>query len=124
MHFVHVDADGNPRSVLGFLIKPSPDNSTQSSFFNQIPQPFPDIGSEEHVDMTLDTNLALEDAGGFDKLWSYKGSLTTPPCTEGLRWFVSQEYLYIDDETLQAILGVSRFSARPPQQRWRHELNE
>lgn len=39
MHFVHADAEGNARSVLGFLIQPSPGNGTQSKFFNHISQP-------------------------------------------------------------------------------------
>lgn len=124
MHFVHADAQGNPRSVLSFLIQPSPRNRTQSRFFNQIPQPFPSLDAEHQRPMRLDPTLAIQDVGGFKKFWSYEGSLTTPPCTEGLRWFVSQEPLYVDNDTLQSILGVSRYSARPSQQRWMHGLNE
>lgn len=124
MLFVHADAEGNPRSVLGFLIQPSPNNRTQPGFFNQIDQPFPALGSEEERTMTLDPNLAIEDVGGFKKFWSYEGSLTTPPCSEGLRWFVSQQPLYVDDDTLQSILRVSTYSARPTQPRWLHRLNE
>lgn len=74
--------------------------------------------------MRLNPALALRDVGGFQKFYSYKGSLTTPPCTEGLRWFVSHEPLYVDDDTLQSIEAVSKYSARPTQQRWRHALNE
>lgn len=124
MHFVHADAEGNARSVLGFLIQPSPQNRTQSKFFDQIPQRLPTLGSEDVAAMRLNPRLVLQDVGGFRKFWTYKGSLTTPPCTEGLRWFVSQEPLYVDDETLQGILAVSTYSARPTQQRWTHALNE
>lgn len=74
--------------------------------------------------MMLDPSLALEDVGGFEEFWSYQGSLTTPPCTEGIRWFVASQPLYVDNDTLESILAVSRYSARPTQQRWMHAVNE
>jgi carbonic anhydrase len=34
-------------------------------------------------------NLAsLLSGADFSRYWSYKGSLTTPPCTEGIKWSV------------------------------------
>jgi carbonic anhydrase len=34
-------------------------------------------------------NLAnLLSSADFSRYWSYKGSLTTPPCTEGIKWSV------------------------------------
>ncbi|KAK3716687.1 hypothetical protein LTR37_006317 [Vermiconidia calcicola] len=122
MHFVHVDADENFRSVFSFLINPS--NGTQSAFFDQLDQPFPPIGSDNERTSKVDLNLALNDIGGFDKFWTYHGSLTTPPCTEGLRWFVAKEPLLVDNDMLQEILRVSMYSARPVQQMWMQGVNE
>ena len=36
-----------------------------------------------------------------DAFWSYKGSLTTPPCTEGVYWTVFEEVQPISDEQLE-----------------------
>ena len=33
----------------------------------------------------------------FSKYWHYRGSLTTPPCTEGIEWTVLQEVQPISD---------------------------
>ena len=41
----------------------------------------------------------------FDRMedksfWNYEGSLTTPPCTEGVRWFVIREVQWINPDHL------------------------
>jgi carbonic anhydrase len=123
MHFVHNDADGHIRSVLAFLIAPSGSNGTQSAFFDQIPQPFPLLGSDDEKEFNFDPSLAIEEVGGFTEYWTYRGSLTTPPCTEGLRWFIAAEPLKVDNDMMEQILAVSMFSARPSQALWMHELN-
>lgn len=108
MHMVHADENGDPRSVVALLILPAISNET-SAFFDQLPESFPAIGSEDSETLELDPSLALDDIGSLKRFWTYKGSLTTPPCTEGLRWFVSQTPLYVDNETIQKILGASRY---------------
>jgi carbonic anhydrase len=35
------------------------------------------------------------------KFWRYTGSLTTPPCTEGIIWTVFKESIIVDDNQLQ-----------------------
>lgn len=55
----------------------------------------------------------------FNEFWTYKGSLTSPPCTEGIRWFVARNVLFVSVEQMQAILAVSTYSARVEQEVWR-----
>lgn len=59
----------------------------------------------------------VEEQGRY---WTYSGSLTTPPCSEGVRWFVVEEKFVLGDAQLQELLDVSRFSARRVQRVWRH----
>lgn len=47
--------------------------------------------------------------------WTYMGSLTTPPCTEGVRWFVLQEDLSMSREQLRAFAYLFRMNTRPLQ---------
>ncbi|KAK4147377.1 alpha carbonic anhydrase [Dichotomopilus funicola] len=46
---------------------------------------------------------------------SYSGSLTTPPCTEGVRWFVSAARMAIAPETFLKVRDVIGFNSRFPQ---------
>ncbi len=59
------------------------------------------------------------DPGGFlpaDRgYWTYMGSLTTPPCTEGVRWFVFEDVLSLSRDQLRAYTAIFRMNSRPLQ---------
>jgi carbonic anhydrase len=44
------------------------------------------------------------------------GSLSTPPCTEGVRWFVFEEAVSISREQLRAFTDLFRVASRPLQE--------
>jgi carbonic anhydrase len=46
---------------------------------------------------------------------TYSGSLTTPPCSEGVRWLVSDQKLAISLSSFKAARSVIGFNARFPQ---------
>ncbi|CAI7634592.1 unnamed protein product [Penicillium glandicola] len=120
MHFVLYTADGHERAVLAFMIHPG---SQDSVFFGQMP---PMIGFNDTVTQkqtTLDLKRALAEVDNFDEFWTYKGSLTSPPCSEGIRWFIARSVLFIGVDQMRAILGASTYSARREQDVWQHEIN-
>jgi len=61
----------------------------------------------------------MVNAGGFlpaDRgYWTYMGSLSTPPCTEGVRWFVFETDLSLSLEQLRAFTMLFRMNSRPLQ---------
>jgi carbonic anhydrase len=60
----------------------------------------------------------------FSEFWTYQGSLTSPPCTEGIRWFVARQIMFTGVKQMQDILGASTYSARAEQEVWQHRINE
>ncbi|KAM0712072.1 hypothetical protein Q7P37_011166 [Cladosporium fusiforme] len=121
LHLVHADADGNPKAVVGIRMEAGASNS---SFVEQLPTPmvhWNETDVEEPLDLNLD--LALQEVGHVDEYWTYEGSLTTPPCSEGIRWFMARRNLYTGLDQMVSILKASRFGARPQQQVWQHNIN-
>ena len=47
--------------------------------------------------------------------WTYMGSLSAPPCTEGVRWFVFEQPLSISREQLRRFAALYKVNSRPLQ---------
>ncbi len=47
--------------------------------------------------------------------WTYVGSMLTPPCTEGVRWFVFEEDLSISRDQFRAFTNLYKMNTRPMQ---------
>ncbi|KAF6809286.1 carbonic anhydrase [Colletotrichum plurivorum] len=121
MHFVHVNEAGTPSAVLAFRLDPG---SADDKFFAQLPPMIGFNDTETQVPTELDLTLALQEVLNFSEFWTYQGSLTSPPCSEGIRWFLARQVMFLSDKQMEAVLGASTYSARAEQQVWRHRINE
>ncbi|KAL7943736.1 carbonic anhydrase [Trichoderma barbatum] len=54
----------------------------------------------------------LEEHLKSNTIFRYSGSLTTPPCSEGVSWHVSSKPLQIDEITFQRVRDVIKFNSR------------
>ncbi|CZT07058.1 related to carbonic anhydrase precursor [Rhynchosporium agropyri] len=132
LHLVHADATGKERGVIAIRIDPG---NADSLFFSQMlgqkangtvepaSNPIPSFTSQETIPMNLDILEAIREVNMFNDFWTYEGSLTSPPCTEGIRWWVARNTMYVSIQQMQAILAISTFSARVEQEVWMHGIN-
>jgi carbonic anhydrase len=47
--------------------------------------------------------------------WTYMGSLTIPPCTEGVRWFIFEQTMAVSRQQLRAFAAMFPVNSRPLQ---------
>ncbi|KAL8907493.1 MAG: hypothetical protein Q9171_005835 [Xanthocarpia ochracea] len=130
MHLVHVDAQGNELAVLGIMLDPG---TSSLPFFAQLPALVPYVTTvrgqnptrvpEVVPDVSMNMGLALDAVDRVSEFWTYRGSLTSPPCTEGLRWFVARSVALTSVDQMRSLLGASRYSARQEQEVWLHDVN-
>jgi len=82
-HLVHVDAAGKPVAVVGVLLKAGKENAALAKAFQSLPAKSGDKSAPAGV--MIDARELLPADKAF---YTYAGSLTTPPCSEGITWFV------------------------------------
>ena len=63
----------------------------------------------------LAQRLSSSSSASSPSFWSYPGSLTTPPCSEGVKWFVHTQPLHISTAELSAYTRLFKQTARPVQ---------
>ena len=105
-HLVHQNEAGE-LAVLAFLIEEGKNNSVLAKAFSSIPSEH----SKEELKLELDSLLPQEMS-----TFRYSGSLTTPPCSEGVRWVVLEEPIQLSEQQIGAF--SERFphgNARDPQ---------
>lgn len=107
IHFVHKNAAGK-LAVLGVLLKEGNENPGIKTLWANAPQAEgPEVVLED-VSFNPGNLLPRE----FD-FFSYEGSLTTPPCTEGVRFFILKTPVNISREQVGGF--PFKMNARPTQ---------
>ncbi|KAJ3090297.1 hypothetical protein HK102_004186 [Quaeritorhiza haematococci] len=110
-HFVHMTPQNNIAVVgLFFEIGQQPSN-----FLNQLIPQFPQLTKKDEPKVLPTLSLAEVVPAFAPPFWRYEGSLTTPPCTEGVQWTVVDKPIAMSIEQWNAFRQIMTFNARPTQ---------
>lgn len=110
VEMLHKSADGKMAAIsVRLSLDRGEANATLATIANNLPE---QAGQTVQVKDFLNPGGFLPRDRGY---WTYMGSLTTPPCTEGVRWFVMEQDVAISREQVQVFKRLFRLSSRPLQ---------
>jgi carbonic anhydrase len=99
--------------VVGVLITRGSTSGALGPLFDALPA---DVGVRHELERPFDPARFLPQLRSH---YRYAGSLTTPPCSEGVAWFVFAQPITISDEHLARFAQRVPFDARPVVRRLR-----
>jgi len=108
-HLVHADADGR-LAVVAVLLRKGAANPMLRRIWDEMPKeegPAREVaGVEVNAAALLPTSTAY---------YTFPGSLTTPPCSEGVTWFVLKTPSEISVQEIETFSKIYPYNARPVQ---------
>ena len=110
-HLVHQDADGH-LAVVAVLFEQGEANALIDSLWRNIPDEKNKAHDVPSVSLRIRDMLPAE-FGYF----TFAGSLTTPPCTEGVSWYVLKEHPTVSAQQIATFAKLYPSDARPIQPR-------
>lgn len=109
IHFVHKAASGR-LGVLGVFVKQGKHNVALQEIWNHLPKQA--NTTENYKDVVVNGRDLLPKSREY---YRFVGSLTTPPCTEGVQWHMMKEPIEASREQIKAFLDIIGENARPVQ---------
>ncbi|MBX7237721.1 MAG: carbonic anhydrase family protein [Caldilineales bacterium] len=107
-HIVHKSADGK-LAVVGLLLQEGAANAAVDPFINNLP-----AEKSEVVDAGVKIN-AMDFLPSSRTTYRYSGSLTTPPCSEGVNWLVMTTPVELSSAQLSKLESLFEANNRPVQ---------
>jgi len=108
LHLVHKNSEGQ-LAVVGLLFDKGQANAVMQQVWNNLPL-------EKNEEMKAAGNMELADLlPGDRRYFTYMGSLTTPPCSEGVKWIVMRQPVTLTKDQIDIFARMYPMNARPIQ---------
>src|SRR5262245_9795857 len=110
-HLVHANQEGRLAVITVVFAQGGP-NDVVANLWRHLP-----AEHEKEVsldDAPVDANALIPKSRGY---YTFSGSLTTPPCSEGVTWFVLKSPITVSKEQIAAFAARYPHNARPLQPR-------
>ena len=110
MHLVHADEQG-ALAVLAVMFSTGDSNTVLASIWSQMPP-----AADETAELAVRVN-PIDLLPPSRDYYRFDGSLTTPPCSEGVVWLVLAEPVQASEDQVNALLTtLGHSNARPVQE--------
>ena len=109
LHLVHADAAGKTVVVGIFFQAGNTSNAALTSVWGEIP-----LLTDAKKILAQQINLCALLPDDLSA-WVYQGSLTTPPCTEGVEWIILTKAMHLSTAQLQLFKQHYPSNCRPAQ---------
>ena len=108
LHLVHRSDEG-ALAVVGVLYREGAGDEALAPIWELLP---PEPDATVALPGTMDVAALLPDRR---TTWRYRGSLTTPPCTEGVSWLIMTEPMTLSAEQIATFAAIYDGNYRPVQ---------
>ena len=108
IHFVNEAADGS-LAVLGVMVRAGAENAAIASLWASLPEG-PGTNTRTRLPESFATTLLAGSNAGF---YHYSGSLTTPPCTEGVKWMINKIPTELSEGQIRRFRAIYDHNNRP-----------
>ncbi|SHO80902.1 Carbonic anhydrase [hydrothermal vent metagenome] len=94
-HFVHASMDGE-LAVISVLFEKGKANKTIQALWNNMPMNSGDENELKNIAKNIMDLIPTK-----NEFYKFNGSLTTPPCSEGVKWMVLSKKLTVSNEQVE-----------------------
>ena len=109
MHLVHKAADGK-LAVIGVFIEEGRHNAAFDPIWSNLPKTKSTEYHLENVKVDVSSLLPTRTTS-----YRYDGSLTTPPCSEGVKWIIMTTPIQLSTQQISAFRTIMKGNNRPVQ---------
>lgn len=106
-HLVHADKDGN-LAVVSILFEPGAPNPVLGKAWSAMPAK---AGDKAALPAGINVASMLPDNMDY---YRFNGSLTTPPCSEGVWWFVAKKPVSVSQEQVDQFVKTIGYANNRP----------